>query len=251
MTSLNLPEADAPAVGELCNFRDLGDLPVAGGGRTRRGVLYRSAAPLAHDGAPAAVAWPPALVIDLRSAAERLGGPHPLDSAATRVLEVPLFSAADPARQLRERLAGRWDLTYLLPAMLTRRAEFVVEVVRQIANAAGPCLVHCVAGKDRTGVAVAVVLAAVGVPDEAIVGDFVRTNEHLRALGRRVTAAQPGRGGQSDMSLSLLLAPAEAIDATLRVLHAHPDGAPGWLTGHGLSDADLALLRHRLVETDS
>jgi hypothetical protein len=134
--------------------------------------------------------------------------------------------------------------------MVTDRQEHVVRAVESIADSTGPCLVHCVAGKDRTGVVVAAVLAAVGVPDRAIVADFVRTNDNLDAILKRIAQARPDLPAEAfaDVPLSLLQAPAEAIAVVLDILASHPGGAAGWLVDHGLSASQLARLRDRLTE---
>ena len=65
---------------------------------------------------------------------------------------------------------------------LEDRPDQVVAAVRTIAGSAGPVLVHCAAGKDRTGVVVALALSAVGVRPEAIVADYAATGERTGAL---------------------------------------------------------------------
>ena len=73
---------------------------------------------------------------------------------------------------------------------LSDRGENVVAAVRLLADPdAGPALVHCAAGKDRTGVFVALVLDAIGVERDAVVADYALSAEQVEALFRRWTTA--------------------------------------------------------------
>jgi hypothetical protein len=113
-------------------------------------------------------------------------------------------------------------------------------------------LVHCTAGKDRTGVAVAVLLAAAGVPDDAIVADFAATDANMDGVVARMAGMWPPEERDERLELmmarhpDLLRAPGEAMAGVLRQLAEHPGGAAGWLREHGATDEELAGLRERL-----
>ena len=97
--------------------------------------------------------------------------------------------AADPARAAVPRLGrvvlrGRHPASTRCTAGSWRSAERVVEVVRGIV-ADQPVLVHCTVGKDRTGVTVALALAAAGVDREAVVADYARTEQLLPAVAQQ------------------------------------------------------------------
>ena len=115
----------------------------------------------------------------------------------------------------------------------------IVEAVRRIASRA-PALVHCAAGKDRTGVLVALVLDAVGVERESVVADYALSAVNVEALFRRWTT----RTG-TDMPADL--APHTPRAAVMEHVLAHLDeehgGAAGWLRANGLTDDELAALR--------
>jgi hypothetical protein len=233
----------------LRNVRDVGGLD---GGRVRGEVLYRSDAPHAGDGAPAGlVAWPPRTVLDLRSSDE-LDGTHPLTAPGTEVVALPASGRAGVRRMVRE-AGARGDLgAFYINALLPAAARFA-RAAGLIATSPTPVLVHCTAGKDRTGVLVAAVLAALGIPRTAIVADYTRTQDNMPGVLERI-AANPAAGGPSvvarllDKRPWLTRAPAEAIETVLDHLDAAPGGAAGWLTDHGLDRADLARLRERMVE---
>ena len=74
-------------------------------------------------------------------------------------------------------------------AYLRHRPDSVVEAVRTMAEPGGAVLVHCAAGKDRTGVVVALALSAAGVSRDAVVADYVATGDRLEAVLARLLAS--------------------------------------------------------------
>ncbi len=232
----------------LPNLRDLGGLPTEAGGRTREGVLLRSAAPHEGDRTPTDVAhWPPVEVVDLRSRAELRGRPHPLERPGTRVHAWSMLDGWTGGRP------GNWaaipDLPVAYPEFLTAGTATLVRVLRLVAHAQGPVLVHCAAGKDRTGIAVAVLLRAAGVATDAVVADYLRTAEHIDDVFARGLAAH----GPEDPThrQRLMGSPPEAIAGVLELLDAaradSPDPAGAWLLAQGADPADLAAWRARIV----
>jgi len=128
----------------LVNLRDLGGLPVANGGRTRHGMLYRSDAPHGDDVDPEHVAhWPPATVVDLRMEREAERAPYAFEGAE-RILH-PLHEAAAP-ENIRSAEIGA-----LYRHILDTAADRVAAAATHVVTRPGPALVHCTAGKDRTG----------------------------------------------------------------------------------------------------
>ena len=171
------------------NFRDYGGYAVSGGGHVRRGMLWRSGQ---HHGATDAdlekiAALGLRSVFDLRTAKEREIHPcrRPEDfSAAIRFVDdalhvhAPHVEAAAATPRKRDAASARASMVRNYGGMLFRPA--LVEMMRaQLADLAqgnGPCLVNCMAGKDRTGVAVAMVQAALGVHRDDIMADYLLTN---------------------------------------------------------------------------
>src|SRR5215211_2886388 len=133
----------------LANLRDLGGLRTATGGTTRTGVLLRSDAPYANDvdtGTEPA-GWPPAVVLDLRGAAEAAASPRTWGSTTT-VHSHELYTGARPGA-----IAPSDNLIDLYRNIVTDAADQIVAVVDLLATD-GSTLVHCAAGKDRTGIVV-------------------------------------------------------------------------------------------------
>jgi protein-tyrosine phosphatase len=246
------PGDSAPPRGML-NLRDVGGLATADGRRVALGRLYRSDAPIVGDPAPALRPWPPRTVVDLRSAGEAALATHPLASSATTIINIPLFRDLDPARMARRTGAPPADLATIYRALMRGASRSIVEVVEVVARSPGPLLLHCAAGKDRTGVATAVTLAAVGVRPEAIVGDYVRTEESLEGLPERLAHGWSDTHRDATMRRltverpELLRAPAAAIEAVLETLESWPGGTTGWLLHHGLTPDVLDALSERLT----
>ncbi|WP_407319292.1 tyrosine-protein phosphatase [Isoptericola halotolerans] len=228
----------------LVNVRDVG----AASPLLRTAVLLRSDAPRAGDVAPADVAWPPRTVLDLRDVDES-SETHPLRGVAD-VVALPVLTGAT-TRAGSGTQPAPFELGRLYLEMLDGPgAAHLVAGVRAVAEDPSPVLVHCTAGKDRTGVLVALVLDLVGVDRASIVADYVRTDASMPQvlLRARATARAPRRDTHVVAALppELLTAPAHAVEAVLDVLAAHDDGAVGWFTAHGGDVATVSALRERL-----
>ncbi|MFA7604313.1 MAG: tyrosine-protein phosphatase [Novosphingobium sp.] len=170
----------------VCNFRDYGDYAVAGGGRVRRGVLWRSGQHVAASDADlAAIAkLGLATVTDLRGDSERALNPcrrHASFSAQVLTCDgetAALASHIDAARDVVSEADARGAMCRLYAEMPYR--PNLVAVLRRhfaaLADGEGPSLIHCFAGKDRTGVSVALTHHVLGVhPDDAL-ADYLLTS---------------------------------------------------------------------------
>src|SRR5215468_1257645 len=159
------------------NFRDTGGYPVAGGGRTAWRRLLRSDG--LHRLEPEAGDILGGLglrtVLDLRTSAEAEFAPSPLDDfAATGALTMHVSLIGDDLDALPEDLGAIYDY------VVDTRGSAIAAALRSLARPGGlPALVHCTAGKDRTGIVVAFALAAVGVPDRHIAADYALSSLYL------------------------------------------------------------------------
>lgn len=231
----------------LDNVRDVGGLPVRGGGVTRSGVLLRSAS-LRHvtpgDVAHLVDVVGLSLVLDLRTARE-IEQDGPTAVAAAGVETVALTFLPEGGRTLPETGDDTDPLLRNYLGYLSDRPDNVVEAVRRLAAPdVGPALVHCAAGKDRTGVLVALVLDAVGVERDAVVADYALSAERVEAMFRRWATAA---GTEMPTDLAAHLPRAEVLGTVLATLDRDHGGAAGWLRGNGLDDASIRRLRERLV----
>ncbi|MDL5353208.1 tyrosine-protein phosphatase [Microbacterium sp. zg-YB36] len=229
------------------NFRDVGGLP-AGSGVTRSGVLFRSGnlARLDEGGRATLRELGLRRVIDLRADDEIAREPSLLDGLSVQTLRVPLFLGS--AASFFERDVGLDDF---YRTMLDEAADRVVDVVRGVL-ADQPVLVHCTVGKDRTGVTVALTLAAAGVDEEAVVADYARTEAMLPAQrNARVLAYLRSQHPEAQFLEELATkSPAAAMRTLLEGLRAQYGAPVEFLRAHGLTDDEIAELARVLVRRD-
>lgn len=219
------------------NLRDLGGTSVDGG-TIASGLLLRSALPLGDDVAPPEITWPPSVVIDLRSVAE-VEPEHPLAGPGVTVHNFPLLSALRPGVAPPETLAELYQL------MLRTTARHLVEVVDTVASSQGTTLVHCAAGKDRTGVSIAMVLALLGASRDDIVEDYLATAAHQDQIVARFSRVYGER--RSALPRGYLAAPEEAITGVLDTWDDYPGGAAAWFQRWGGQTESIDRLRSTLV----
>jgi protein-tyrosine phosphatase len=230
----------------LANLRDLGGLPVTIGGRTRSGVLYRSALPIADDELPTSVpVWPVRTVIDLRSPKEQAVTEHPLLGADAGIHRVSLLTDKDVAEE------HDWPtLDVVYSGILTNAGKQLVQVLKLAATAEAPLLLHCAAGKDRTGIATAMLLRTANVDTDHIIADYTETDRHMDAVLARIRLADPNFAmGPNLYDGKLVRAVPETISRVLDRWEAHPGGIEGWLIDNGAETDDIALWKHRIVTT--
>ncbi len=138
--------------------------------------------------------------------------------------------------------AADFYLRYLLD-----RGDSVIDTLRLIANTDGATIVHCAAGKDRTGVVVAMALAEVGVRRDEIVEDYALSAERIHEIFERLNASHT----YADDTANQLVDHHTPRDATMEQLLAAIDevhgGVGAWLRKHGWTDEDAQALRNHLL----
>jgi protein-tyrosine phosphatase len=231
-----VPERHLPLAGTR-NLRDVGGYVAAHGRRTRWRTLLRTDA---LDRLPQA-SQDALLDLGLRQVID-LRWPHELDEAPSvfsttrrlRYLSIPLLED-DPTPALG--LAGTYR------HMLDARGPQLAAVVKALVEPAGlPAVIGCAAGKDRTGVAIAVILSAVGVPPDAIIGDYAMSAE-LFAAEHHDTHLVDWRAGSV-----VIESPPGYMREALDHLESRHGGAAALLRRHGVSAADLQRLAELLTE---
>ena len=237
----------------LANARDVGGLPLTGGGRVRPGVLLRTES--LEGLTPGDVArltgdLGVVQVLDLRKDDELLvhgaGALHAAGVTVHRLSFIP-----ESGRGLPEIDGDTDPMVAHYLAYLGDRSDNVVDGVRRIAALDdGATVVHCAAGKDRTGVLVALALSAAGVPRDEVVADYALSASRIEALFRRWTTAS-GDPMPAAEEVDRHRPRAEVMDAFLGLLDERYDGPVGWLREHGLTDDELARLRSRLRDEDA
>jgi protein-tyrosine phosphatase len=237
------------------NTRDLGGLPVTGGGTIRPNVLLRSDNLQDLTAADVDLLLGPIglrTVLDLRTATERRGtGPGPLAAhEAVRHLHLSLIPeglSVMPGAVLPDRWADGATGAYL--HYLADAPGAVADAARVVAApGAGAAIVHCAAGKDRTGVVVAVLLEAVGVPRAEVVDDYALTNERIEQIYDRLLGTDTYGVDVARIGLDAHRVDAFTMQAVLDVVDERWGGAAAYLQKAGLEDGWLESLRARLVQ---
>jgi protein-tyrosine phosphatase len=238
----------------LKNLRDLGGIPIAGGGEVKSGLLLRSDDASIIDEAQAVELLESGLttVIDLRSpeeadhtgrgvlAAHRV---HHHALPLTRHDAAPTVLAAAIADGRPESL-GRWYAD-----LFVDKAEDLVTGLTAVARAPGTVLFHCAAGKDRTGIFAAAVLSALGAHEDAIIADYAKSDPLMPQVLARLSSLEPAAvPGSTELNSVVLTAPAVAMSSMLRTLEREHGGARAVLQHAGLHPSVTLALAERLVE---
>ena len=111
-----------------------------------------------------------------------------------------------------------------------------------------PSLLHCFAGKDRTGMVAALVLSLVGVPDEVIVEDYTLTDARMVLVMERIRAAGGFPETATPLPPSVSRAEAASMETFLVAVREQHGSVDGWARSAGISDDTLAALREVLVD---
>ena len=240
----------------VANFRDLGGYRVGDDSRIRWGRVFRS------DGFHALTSRDHAtftelglrVVYDLRSAHERAAKPNVLpDDGAIRSVELVLSAGEDDHGGLpavEELSRGSEFLLALYRSMLLESAPVFGSLLSGLAEPDGlPAVFHCLFGKDRTGVAAAVLLTALGVTRSDVVADYELT-ERFQSQEVVATALSrlEGAGVPKEAAAGLLGAPGPVMAALLDEITDRHGGVDEFLTGPaGMRPDVLERLRRLLV----
>ena len=224
--------------GDLQNAWDLGGLPTRHG-LTRRGRIFRSMNPDGLD----ATGWTAILsdgistVVDLRNDYEVQDSPG--RPSRLTVIRRPIEDQNDA--EFMSEWGGRLGSPAYYPEILRRWPALVAAAIASIADAPGPVLFHCGAGRDRTGMISAMIEELVGVDRSAILDDYA---DAVRAFNQWKRANHFREKPQTDAELD------EHLAIALPELTDFLEGVDieSYLLGAGLSAAQLRRLRARLLD---
>jgi protein-tyrosine phosphatase len=219
------------------NLRDVGGYPAGPGRATRWGTLLRTDAldRLPDSSRVRLLELGIRQVIDLRWPSELANEPSVFaDSPVVRYISVPLLdNPPEPAE----------GLPHIYRRMLDERSAQLAVVVRALLSPDGlPAIVGCAGGIDRTGVTIALLLSAVGVPADVVAADYAMSTACFATDGR-----EAGLDGWRAGAVAIDCRP-EYMLGTLEHLEREHGGAAALLGRHGLGHEALAELVERLTE---
>ncbi|MFT4077087.1 MAG: tyrosine-protein phosphatase [Asticcacaulis sp.] len=243
------------------NFRDIGGYATADGHHVKWGTLYRSAS--LGQVTPEGFAYLKSLgiktEIDFRSTDERQTDPNiwPADMGVTTYAEdysnpSSAFAAlmspdvtADKARTMMSSFYAQAPFQF---------ASQYKRMFRQIIDGNTPLVYHCTAGKDRTGVATALILTVLGVSRETATEDYLLSNQYYKPV-----MPQPGSQASAQMAFFMKLPPdvvkammgvdAQYLNSAFNAIDQREGGMARYVHEDlGLTDADVALLKRRLLD---
>lgn len=254
----------------LANLRDVGGIPTLDGGKIASGRLLRSDNLQTLTDADIAELLRLGLtdVIDLRSDFEvENEGPGPLNSVDTvHIHQHSLFrewreGVGEDKPDLRPEVVPEEALPWidLTPSVqvehpvashylsyLSDRPDSVVSALREIANADGAALVHCAAGKDRTGTIVALALMLAGADPDEVVADYAASGERMQAIVDRLLATVTYADNLRDRPMSTHMTYPETMEKFLEYVRSEYGSVEGLLERLGWTEADTKQLRAKL-----
>lgn len=240
------------------NLRDFGGYPTADGRTVRRGMLYRSGTMALLNEADAQHLRSLGIqaICDFRRGNERSAEPTVWHGS-----DVDYFcrdydeSSGILSEMLKHRDATPEDMRQAMLALYRAipldHAESYRAMFAQIAGGRVPILINCSAGKDRTGVGAALILAALGVPRETILADYLLTNDHADwdwLLSQRNTLVARARRVRADVLAPLLTVDIDYLDCMFAALDEGHGGTTGYLAGLGIDPVAREALRSRLLD---
>ncbi|OHC96986.1 MAG: protein tyrosine phosphatase [Sphingomonadales bacterium RIFCSPLOWO2_12_FULL_63_15] len=243
------------------NFRDIGGLPTRDGGQVRPGILYRSEGPASfladHHAELADLGF--RTVADLRSDMEREKAPHDWCGADCRILDLDMNTDLRAQGEDMWMTLGRDPTEARAIAVMTHNyglmpqafLPHVAPMVDALLAGDTPMLVHCTAGKDRTGVVIALILDLLGVPRDVIAEDYRRSDVfgqnlvmsgHLKGDLEKTFGFVP----PDDMVAVLIGVHADFLNRALDVVASQWGGIDDYFKAAGVDAARRAALRQIL-----
>jgi protein-tyrosine phosphatase len=239
------------------NVRDLGGHRTADGRETTYGSVVRadSIRQLSEAGWEALVDYGVRTVVDLR-------GDHEMDddppgNLPVQVLHVPFMEAGEAEwREIEPEIEAAAEAApdaatatrdvYLI--FLERFKRNAAAGVRAVARApAGGVVVHCVGGKDRTGLLTALLLRLAGVDTEQVAADYALSEDRLRPRHEK-WFAKAETEAERERLRRITRTPAAAMVGVFDELERRYGGVEGYLCSGGLTGEELELARRRLVD---
>lgn len=241
------------------NFRDLGGMIAGEGKKVRQGIIYRSANPDLINRTDLEILQKLGIssIIDLRAPGERtvqklsLTGfniiPLPLDfEQTTREKLMPYLKK----KGSEEMIANISNSLYI--DILDASVPVLKEVIEVLLTPEKcPVLIHCQAGKDRTGIISALILLALGADREMIIDDFMKSNDALLPFFKKMLLRKKITSFgffPSERVLFAITVRQRNIESIIDRVNSHYGGIEGYLSNSGFDISRLPELKQKLLE---
>ena len=250
LTTMTEPQLH-PELDGVHNFREVAPYPLRGGGRLRPGMIYRagglelmSEGDVAYLGEELGVAT----ILDLRHPDEGAPSDHPL---ASRVAHISVFSEENTQQGLIDELNGLYGmgpsperyLHYLLAG-----GDRWLRAMRLFADeSAYPVLIHCTAGKDRTGVLVGMIMDILGAGDEDIAEEYGLSSASVDRLIAYLESTGRTLEGTREEIVARLITPPERMAGFIRLMREKYGSAEAYLVSQGMSAEEVQRIRELLT----
>jgi protein-tyrosine phosphatase len=242
----------------VLNFRDLGGLSAAGEMRIREGIIFRSANPdrISRRDLERLHSLNIRTIIDLRAPFESSKKPRSLDPAQR--ISLPIDFQQTTRERLKPIIRRKNSETLIADISNTLYLEILDSsgpVIKQVMDTLNsrehsPLLIHCHAGKDRTGIICALILLALGAERESIISDFMESNIHLRKYFKKLlllrTIFSFGFFPYRNMLFAVMVRQRN-IESILDRIEGHYGGIESYLTHAGFETSKLVELRKNMV----
>ena len=234
-------------LGGTWNVRDVGGYATSDGGVTRPFVLIRGGSldGIDDEGRTYLRSLGIRTIIDLRGESERQLND---DQVVGRTVHLPIL---DVTPELADGQGRALPLMASYQQMLEKGGYVIASAIHHLArDDALPGLVHCAAGKDRTGLVIALILSAVGVPDESVALDYAATGYFLTKSRRSemIIKIMSAYGVDEESAAVLLLSEPTYMIQTLAFLRQQYGSVESYLLTHGVLATEISTLRQSLVE---
>ena len=239
------------------NFRDIGGIPANENGMIRKGIVYRSANPdkISKEDIIRLRELNIRTVVDLRAPDEIKKRRRSVDHAVT--LSLPLDFQKTTRERLKPYLYKKGTEKILADIsnqlyldILDASAPAFRQIAELLSSGEGsPLLIHCFAGKDRTGIIVALILLALGTDSQFIIDDFMKSNDALLPyFKRRLRIRKIITFGYfpSNRMLSVITVKQRNINSVIDRVNNHYGGIEGYLASAGFDISKMKDLREKL-----
>jgi protein-tyrosine phosphatase len=244
-------QAEELRIDGLVNVRDIGGIRTADGRTVRSRQVIRGDNPRALTDAGQgdfADVVAPAVIVDLRMQLEVHREGYTVLHDPVRIINLPMLPQSGVNQeQIDAGMADNLVEDYM--RQIDVNAESVVTALRLIADPANrPVFVHCTAGKDRTGIVVAMLLSLLGVDDEVIVADYHVTAKNMAAILERIRSAPVFQAnGLAAAPMWIFESEPETMRGFLERMKDAHGSAEEWALAHGLSADEVDRLRTTLL----